>query len=290
MNVRPLPVTIVCATRDACDAVRLTVRSLLRHTPPVARIVVADNGSTDGTLEWLRTVDGIDVVALDERARVLADEHEWRRSVAAALVRRGAGSTATARRLLGDGAAAPVPSTEHGATLDWLVAQATTPYVVTLDSDVELLADGWLEAALAVMHRDGLAAFGSLEPGRGQYRPRLALHLLLIRTDAVRRVNGTFRGTFRCDDPDERDRWRARRTGWAIDLDDLDAFPGVIVYPPGAQLLEALDAAGERWAAFPADIEQRYVHYGHLSWGGADGGHRARRAAVRDRLVAYEPA
>jgi glycosyltransferase involved in cell wall biosynthesis len=290
MNVRPLPVTIVCATRDACDAVRLTVRSLLRHTPPVGRIVVADNGSTDGTLEWLRTVDGIDVVALDERARVLADEHEWRRSVAAALVRRGAGSTATARRLLGDGAAAPVPSTEHGATLDWLVAHATTPYVVTLDSDVELLADGWLEAALAVMHRDGLAAFGSLEPGRGQYRPRLALHLLLIRTDAVRRVNGTFRGTFRCDDPDERERWRARRTGWAIDLDDLDAFPGVIVYPPGAQLLEALDAAGERWAAFPADIEQRYVHYGHLSWGGADGGHRARRAAVRDRLVAYEPA
>jgi hypothetical protein len=290
MNVRPLPVTIVCATRNACDAVRLTVRSLLRHTPPVARILVADNGSTDGTLEWLRAVDGIEVVALDKRARVLADEHVWRRSVAAALARRDAGSTAAARRLLADDAAPPVPSTEHGATLDWLVAQVTTPYAVMIDSDVELLADGWLEAALAVVHRDGLAAFGSLEPGRGRYRPRLALHLLLIRTDAVRRVNGTFRGTFRCDDPDERERWRARRNGWAIDLDDLDAFPDVTVYPPGAQLLEALDAAGERWAAFPADIERRYVHYGHLSWGGADGGDNSRRAAVRDRLLAYEPA
>jgi hypothetical protein len=278
MNVRPLPVTILCATRNSCDAVRLTVRSLLRHTPPVARILVADNGSTDGTLEWLREVNGIEVVTLDERARVLADEHAWRRSVAAALARRGAGSTATARRFLDDGAAPPVPSTEHGATLDWLVAQATTPYVVTLDSDVELLADGWLETALAVVHRDGLAAFGSLERGRGRYRRRLAL--ISGRTKAVRRVNGTFRG------PSVATILMSALAGagpLAIDFDDLVAFgrrrsPAGRAAPRGSTLRANGGRRSRRHRAALRALRPPVV---------ADGGDGA-RAAVRERLLAYE--
>jgi hypothetical protein len=296
-STRPLPVTILCATLNAFDAVRLTFRSLLHHTPPVARILVADNGSSDGTLDWLRTVEALTVISLDERRQLAAAEHAWQRSVSAALDRRGAPTSVRASASV-DGCD-PVVSTEHAATLDWLAAQVATPYLLTLDSDVEVLEDGWLEEMLELMEGDDLAAQGSLEPGRERYRPRLALHLLLVRTAAFRAVAGTFRGTFRGRDAEEEARWRARRTGWYLDFADLDAFPGITVYPPGADLLERLERAGHRWAPMAPDVEARVVHYGHLSWGGdADreraapvrAGHDARMERVRERLLAYEPA
>ena len=301
MNTAPrLPVTIVCATLNAFEAVRLTMRSLARHTPPVERILVADNGSTDGTLEWLQTLQHVDVVSLEERRRLMAAERAWRRRVLAGLERRGAAPTSVERNLRHDGQPLPRQLTEHGATLDWLAHQAATPYFLTLDSDVEFLADSWLEDMVGLMERDGLAALGALEPGRPQYRARLAPHLMLLRTDAFRSVNGTFRGATEAADDSENERWRATRSSWYLDLDDLADFPTVVVSPPGAVLLDQLERAGLRWAPITADIATRYVHYGAMSWGGAadeDGGaaamradHDERAALVTRRLLAYEPA
>jgi hypothetical protein len=301
VNTAPrLPVTIVCATLNAFEAVRLTMQSLLRHTPPVERILVADNGSTDGTPEWLQTLPHVDVVSLEERRRQMAVERAWRRKVLARLERRGAAPASVERNLRHDAEPRPRQLTEHGATLDWLARQVATPYFVTLDSDVEFLADGWLEDMVGLMEQDGLAALGALEPGRPQYRARLAPHLLLVRTDAFRSVNGTFRGASEATDESESTRWREARSSWYLDFDDLAAFPTVVVYPPGAVLLDQLERAGHRWAPITADIAARYMHYGAMSWGGAadeNGGaaamrtdHDARAALVTRRLLAYEPA
>ena len=107
-------------------------------------------------------------------------------------------------------------------------------------------------------------------------------------------------GTSRAGDPDEHARWLATRTSWYLDLEDLASFPGVVVYPPGAVLLEQLERARLRWKPIPAAIADRFVHHGAMSWGGAaddDGGaapmraeHGERVALVRERLLAYEPA
>jgi hypothetical protein len=293
-------VTVVCATLNAFDAVRLTMQSLQRHTPRIPRVLVADNGSTDGTLEWLQSRSFVTVVPLDERRRLIVAERAWQRSVLAAVEQRASAPDSVHQRLRALDTSPPGTLTEHAATLDWLAQQVDTPYFLTLDSDVEFLADGWLEAMLALMERDGLAALGPLEPGRPQYRHRLAPHLLLVRTSAFRSVNGTFRGTCRSDDARERERWLATRSSWYLDFDELAMFPGVTAYPPGAVLLEQFERSGHRWAALPASISARYVHYGAMSWGGAsddDGGaaamradHPAHMARVRERLLAYEGA
>jgi glycosyltransferase involved in cell wall biosynthesis len=61
------PVTILCATFNSRDAVRLTFTSLERHTLEPHVVLVADNGSTDGTLHDLRALPwpALDVVELD---------------------------------------------------------------------------------------------------------------------------------------------------------------------------------------------------------------------------------
>jgi hypothetical protein len=57
-------VTILCATFNARDSVRLTLRSLLLHTHEPHRVLVADNGSTDGTLDDLLVTPWLTVVRL----------------------------------------------------------------------------------------------------------------------------------------------------------------------------------------------------------------------------------
>ena len=58
-------VTILCATFNARDAVRLTFASLQRHTPEPRVLLVADNGSTDGTLDDLRALPWVEIFELD---------------------------------------------------------------------------------------------------------------------------------------------------------------------------------------------------------------------------------
>jgi len=60
------PVAVVMPTWNALAYTRAAIGTLLRLTDhPSWRLVVVDNGSTDGTVEWLRTLDGITVLAND---------------------------------------------------------------------------------------------------------------------------------------------------------------------------------------------------------------------------------
>lgn len=59
----PRPVSVIVLTWNGIDVTRACVTSILRRTThPDFRVIVVDNASTDGTLEYLRGVDGLTVV------------------------------------------------------------------------------------------------------------------------------------------------------------------------------------------------------------------------------------
>ena len=64
MTVPVRPVTVVIPTWNALAYTQACIASLRRLTDhPDWRIVAVDNGSSDGTVEWLGTVEGVQVVA-----------------------------------------------------------------------------------------------------------------------------------------------------------------------------------------------------------------------------------
>ncbi|MDQ4070030.1 MAG: glycosyltransferase [Actinomycetota bacterium] len=64
MTAAVRPVAVVMPTWNALAYTRACVAALRSRTEhPAWRLVVVDNGSTDGTVEWLRTVDGVAVIA-----------------------------------------------------------------------------------------------------------------------------------------------------------------------------------------------------------------------------------
>ena len=65
-------VTILCATRNGRDVVRLTLSSLRRFTPEIYRILIADNGSTDGTLDYLSGLEWIQLFRRDRSKRAIS--------------------------------------------------------------------------------------------------------------------------------------------------------------------------------------------------------------------------
>lgn len=286
-------VTVVCATYNARPAVCLTFASFFRHNPGPWPMYVADNGSTDGTLEELQSWPGIQVISLRQRTALIRQERALNRRVIGLLDRRHPqhGLRLTAARDQGD--PDPEEIAEHGATLDWLTARVCTPFVLTLDSDVEFLADGCLDAMLAYAERQGLDALGVYEPGHRGYGPRLAPYVLLLRTAVIRHVGLSFRSGSVTADPDEARRWRARPTRYQLDPADLDQYPTTRVYATAAYLFERLVAAGRPWANLPSDIAGRFHHHGHLSWGAlsdAEGGSAASRHENALRLAAVEKA
>jgi glycosyltransferase involved in cell wall biosynthesis len=215
--------------------VRLTFETLRECTPEPVSVLVADNGSTDGTFEYLSTLDWLDVVPLDHRR---AERN------------------------------APPDVSMHGPTLDWLVKQVETPYVVTMDSDVEFYEPGWLTALLRCTAADpNLAAVGELEPGIGGYAPRLAPYLLLLRAEVPAQLNVAFRGFSNTSDPDEVRRLQAIGPRWRLDESELLDFPNLRVYSTGAVLFEAMQRRGLAWADTPPAVRRMYRHIGHQSWG-----------------------
>lgn len=249
-------VTVVMATRNARASVRLATHSFATHTPEPVAFVAIDNGSTDGTVDDLQSLDWLTFVPLEMRRRE-------------------------------DPSTPDAVLASHGATLDWAAVRVQTPYLLTLDSDVELLAGGWLTHLLEIMESDAtLAAIGDHEAGGGGYQTRLAPHLLLLRTEAVLDLDTSFRGCTVVTDPDEATRWQARPTTLRIDESELAAFPSARVYSTGALLFENLTASPRwRWQQTPADVLAAYRHWGHQSWGATDQpgpGSTAFRAGVID--------
>ncbi len=241
---------------------RLTFETLRECTPESVEVLVADNGSTDGTLEYLSRLDWLDVVPLDRRR---AERH------------------------------APADLSMHGATLDWLVKQVRTPYVVTMDSDVEFYDPGWLTALTSCATSEmNLVAVGEFEPGVAGYAPRLAPHLMLMRTAVPAQLNVSFRGFSHASDPDEVKRLQAIGPRWRMHESELRQFQSLKVYSTGAALFRALQRRGLAWADTPQAVRNMYRHIGHQSWGdqpedvpGRDAfaeADAARREYVRDRL------
>lgn len=245
-------VTIICATMNANEAVRLTLRSLCRYYPPQSvRICIADNGSTDGTWEELQNFPHIKCFSIEERARRMGLQEQL-----------------------------PLPERLHGATLDWLISQVDTPYFLTLDSDVELVAGGIIERMLGFMRKFDLIALGEFERGLGSYKPRLAPHFLMVDTARFHGLPASFRSFVRVEDEEEAARWRARTTDFCLDKETLDSFLTARFYPTGAALLERILEEGEIWGISPASVTSSYVHFGHMSWA------ETTKASAADQILA----
>lgn len=256
--------TVVCATRNARAAVRLTFASYFRYNLLDAPIFVADNGSTDGTLEELRSWSQIQLVTLVQRRTLLAREvstaaHARRAAPHPFGDGKGSGST-RALDDLGD-------IGEHGATLDWLVDRVSTPMVLVMDSDVEFLDEDCVAGMVGLLESKRLAALGRFEPGWHGYRPRLAPSLLLLRTSVVGRLGASFRPVTWVTESDEAERWFRRGRAYEARPSELATYQSLRAYPTAALLFERLVAEGEPWADLPQDLRRRFRHFGHMSWG-----------------------
>lgn len=252
-------VTVLCVTRNAREAVELTLESFRRRTPEPVRVLVADNGSDDGTLDYLRGLSWIELETLDERQ------------------------------------ASPGVGTHSGA-LDHLAVQVDTEYLLTLDSDVELLQEGWLSRLVAAADRASLAALGEYEPRRGNIMARLAPHVLLLRTSVLRGHRLSFTPSIVIGDPDDArrfERFSAREQPAHGDLtvELAGRFPSARFYTTGAALFARLQILGVPWAEIPPAMRRSYRHFGQMSWGGDDAilgdGHVRKLAEVRARLERY---
>lgn len=263
-------VTVLCATRNARAAVRLTFASFRRYTPEPCLVWVADNGSIDGTLEDLLALPWLTVIPLGVRRSLLPPQ------------------------------APDAEITGHGATLDWLAVRVRTPFFLTLDSDVEFLASGWLTDMLDLMVGEGLDALGVYEPGFQGYRPRLAPYVLLLRTATFQALGTSFQPFVRIEDAEEARRWQARPRGFRVEFEEIASYRTAAFYPTAAYLFERLQESGARWRDLPGAIAAKFQHLGHMSWSpvrpdtaqapGADGPTReqaAKLAYVQERLRGY---
>jgi hypothetical protein len=211
-------------------------------------MLVADNGSTDGTLEYLSSLDWIE------------------------LFTRGSGRTAMS----------------HGAALDWLAQNVVTRYFLTLDSDVVFLRRGWLSDLLEIRRQADAVAVGEYEPGFGAYRPRLAPYLLLLDTERFRAVSISFEPCAVIRDPAEARRWRSRGNTEHMSYSELRRYRSATFYSTGAMLFEGIVETRMRWVDTPLPVRLKYQHLAHMSWAAAEpsfaGAHRAKLSQVRALL------
>ncbi|MFL6161548.1 MAG: glycosyltransferase family 2 protein [Jatrophihabitantaceae bacterium] len=230
-------VTVLMAVRGAEDAARLALSSLERHTSPIPVVLLADNGTGPAFAEWLRPRPHVLTVTLKDRV----------------------GGRAPATR---------EAAAQHAESLDRLAERATTPWLLTMDSDIEILVDSWLDRLLDLAQARGVDAVGELEPGPAPAMPRLAPHLLLLRRTLLTDLGASFRGRAEIDDPGQAERFRRHRRPAAYRLTASEAagFGSARFYSTGAALFEAMQTHGRPWAPTPPELRADYRHLGHMSW------------------------
>lgn len=297
-------VTIICATMGACEAVQLTFYSLRRYTPEPHKILVADNSSTDGTLEFLRSLPWVTVFSIEQRLAIYGRENG--ESVAWAnlqkeenpndLVTCAPVSTNVPIQEL-----APDSDTflmGHGQTLDWLTARVDTPFFLTLDSDVEFLDRGWLSEMLELMKRETVDVIGQLELGNDVCQPRLTPDLMLIRTAAFRELSTSLAAFTWLENAEEALRWSAQPHSPVFNRAELAGYSNIRIYDAAAYFFENLQKNGKRWLSIPESTANKFHHLGHMSWASdiseelptsrlLHDQFRARQSYIRERLQLF---
>jgi hypothetical protein len=229
-------VTVIMAAKNDCQTLQLTLYSFLRYATSLPPFLVADNGSESGALDFLKSQQWITVYTKADRDPVRAGPDY----------------------------------TQHGPTLDWLAGKVKSPYFLTIDSDMEFLAAGWLEDMLELMSRDNLDALGEFDPGMGAYQSRLLPHLSLLRTAVYRQVNTSFTGFTRIGDEAEAERWRSRPPAVGMEVGEMNAYKTARFFDTGALLFHTLTSSGFTWADTPRCIRDKYNHIRHMAWGGQE--------------------
>jgi glycosyltransferase involved in cell wall biosynthesis len=115
-------VTIVIPHYQTPDAIRLCLRSIRRYTASPYRVLVIDNGSTDGSLEYLRSVKWIECIS---------------------------------------GGAPNDVGAAHAMALNIGADRVETPYFVVMHSDTYVHRGGWLSFLIQQLHAGDYAAVGS---------------------------------------------------------------------------------------------------------------------------------
>ena len=117
--------TILVPNYKTEDITKICLRLLRKHTrPDLADVVVIDNNSADGSLDYLRKIDWIKLI---EREPVKGET----------------------------GVQA------HARALDLALEEVKTPYVVSIHTDTFVRRDDWLETLLDEFDRPAVAGVGS---------------------------------------------------------------------------------------------------------------------------------
>lgn len=115
-------VTILVPHYQTPEAIRLCLRSIRRYTPPPYRVLVLDNGSADGSLDYLRGVRWIECL-----------------------------STGIANDLV----------QAHAGALNLGAERVETPYFLVIHSDTYVHRPGWLAFLLSEARSGDYAAVGT---------------------------------------------------------------------------------------------------------------------------------
>lgn len=144
-------VTILIPHYQTLDAVRLCLRSIRRYTAPPYRVLVLDNGSGDASIDYLRALSWIELVATG----VPNDQ----RSAQATALNAGA-------------------------------ARVDTPYFLVIHSDTFVHRDNWLAFFLGCMRAGDYAAVGTRHQTIRAYESELIARLAARSAGLLARVAG----------------------------------------------------------------------------------------------------
>jgi glycosyltransferase involved in cell wall biosynthesis len=232
-------VSINVASFNTKAATELCVRSIHRYAGFPFDLTVGDSGSTDGSLELLADFERAGLLRL-ERGPQGRHHSEW---------------------------------------LDHWLENATSDYILFVDSDMDFRRHGWLKEMVAtatareaaVVYSEWLEEVPFFTEPVGHNVVRLAERPApwLLMFD-VRRVGKLG-------------------TGFAFTSRATDEVPeGKIAYDTGAMLHHEVRARGLETVHLPASFMSSYRHFGGLSWRGLTGGRlasrRVRYALMRLRL------